>query len=139
MCILIYAIDNLKDMWEKEKSGKNPENVADVRFIAYLCLQTLITFTIMCTYTFTLDDRLVDKISHQFKGQEAMHQWLQQELELLIAQRAENTANVLNPQDKELARKRVMELTSGMRKITLTDLKGIMAGATHSVEDYLYD
>ena len=37
----------------------------------------------MCTHTFTLDDRLVDK--------------------------------------------------------KLTDLKGIMAGATHSVEDYLYD
>ena len=93
----------------------------------------------MCTYTFTLDDRLVDKISHQFKGQEAMHQWLQQELELLIAQRAENTANVLNPQDKELARKRVMELTSGVRKMTLTDLKGIMAGATHSVEEMRKD
>ena len=93
----------------------------------------------MCTYTFTLDDRLVDKISPQFKGQEAMRQWLQQELELLVVRRAERTANGQNSQDKELARKRILELTSGKRKTTLADLKGIMAGAMHSVEEMRSD
>ena len=93
----------------------------------------------MCTYTFTFDDRLVDRISPQFKGQEAMRQWLQQELELLIVQRAENIGKVPSPQDKELARKRITELTLGKRKPTLVDLKGIMAGAAHSVEEMRSD
>ena len=88
----------------------------------------------MCTYTFTLDDKLVDKISPQFQGQEAMRQWLQQELELLIVQRAEKTDNLLKPQDKEAARQRILEL-SGKRETTLADLKGIMAGAAHSAEE----
>ena len=93
----------------------------------------------MCTYTFTLDDRLVSRISPQFKGQEAMRQWLQQELELLIVQRAEKMGNVQKTQDKESARQRILELTSGKRKMTLADLKGIIAGATHSAEEMRSD
>ena len=93
----------------------------------------------MCTYTFTLDDRLIDRISPQFQGQEAMRQWLQQELELLIVQRAEKMANVLKPQDKEAARQRILEFTSGKRKTTLADLKGVMAEATKSIEEMRSD
>lgn len=93
----------------------------------------------MCTYTFTLDDRLIDRISPQFKEQEAMRQWLQQELEMLIVQRAEKTADVQKTQDKELARKQILELASGKRKPTLASLKGIMAGATRSAEEMRSD
>ena len=93
----------------------------------------------MCTYTFTLDDRLVNRIRPQFKGQEAMRSWLQQELELLITQRAEKTANASSRQDKDAARTRILELASDKREITLADLKGVLAGATHSAEEMRSD
>lgn len=93
----------------------------------------------MCTYTFTLDDRLVGIISPQFNGQKAMQQWLQQELELLIVKRAEKTAQKQNLQDKELEKKRIMDFASGRRNMTFADLKGIMSGATHSAEEMRSD
>lgn len=44
----------------------------------------------MCTYTFTLDDRLVERIRPQFANQETMKAWLQKELELLLIHHASN-------------------------------------------------
>ena len=93
----------------------------------------------MCTYTFTLDDKLVDKISPQFKGQEAMLSWLQQELELLIIQRAETTIDTVKLQGKELAKKRVLEFASGKKKPIFADLKGILADASRSAEEMRND
>lgn len=93
----------------------------------------------MCTYTFTLDDKLVDSISPQFKSSEAMQSWLQRELELLVYHRATDTANTANLPDKEFAKKRIIELASGKRKMTFSDLKGIFACSTRSAEEMRND
>jgi hypothetical protein len=46
----------------------------------------------MCAHTFTLDDKLVEKISSQFTSRESMWLWLQRELELLVIHHADGFA-----------------------------------------------
>ena len=46
----------------------------------------------MCVHTFTLDDKLVEKISPQFTSRESMWLWLQRELELLVIHHTEGFA-----------------------------------------------
>lgn len=43
----------------------------------------------MCSYTFTLDDRLVEKLTPQFSSSDSMQRWLQKEFELLVIHHAE--------------------------------------------------
>ncbi len=63
----------------------------------------------MCTYTFTLDDKLVNSISAAFKNKESMEQWLQQELELLVKHRAENIRQSKSQKRKNIEKK-ILEL-----------------------------
>lgn len=68
-------------------------------------LQLLIK-TLRKMYTFTLDDRLVDKISPLFKDAASMQRWLQRELELIVIYHAGNIpTEELNEQHSRLARR----------------------------------
>lgn len=95
--------------------------------------------TIMCTYTFTLDDKLVNSVSPQFESSEAMRSWLQRELEMLIIHRAAHTENMTVSPDKATVRKRIIDVASGKHKMTFSDLKGIFACSKRSAEDIRND
>ena len=42
----------------------------------------------MCTYTFTLDDKLVEKVRPAFADDKAIKNWLQSQIEVLFMQKA---------------------------------------------------
>ncbi|MBR5168349.1 MAG: hypothetical protein IKW86_09860 [Salinivirgaceae bacterium] len=44
----------------------------------------------MCTYTFTLDDKLVEKVRPAFADDKAIKNWLQSQIEVLFMQKAAN-------------------------------------------------
>ena len=67
----------------------------------------------MCTYTFTLDDKLVSRISPQFSSSKSMQQWLQRELELLLIHHAEGLA----PHDKEKEHARLSDKIDELRRL----------------------
>lgn len=68
----------------------------------------------MCTYTFTLDDNLVSRISPQFSSRKSMQQWLQRELELLLIHHAE----ALAPLDKEKEHVRLSDKIEELRHLS---------------------
>lgn len=43
----------------------------------------------MCTYTFTLDDKLVERVRPAFRDDNALQKWLQSQMEILFMQFAE--------------------------------------------------
>ena len=86
----------------------------------------------MCNYTFSLDDRLVDRISPRFSSDESLRQWMQRQLELIIIRYVDDTA--MSSPSKEDAIQRLNDLTSGKSKGGLKDLKGIMASSSKTAE-----
>ena len=89
----------------------------------------------MCTYTFTLDDQLVDRISPQFSSRESLRLWLQRELELMIIHHAESYSDTKLSDTKEETKARMLEIASGKKKLHFSDLKGILAGSSRSAEE----
>ena len=89
----------------------------------------------MCTYTFTFDDRLMERISPQFSNSESMRLWLQREIEILLMYHADSFTNNESAKKLDEARKRIMELSSGKKLHGLKDLKGILSGSTSSIEE----
>lgn len=65
----------------------------------------------MRTYTFTLDERLVNQIILQFKSTEAMEKWLQQELELIIAHHANGAMQADTGFERQRLNSRIDELS----------------------------
>lgn len=64
----------------------------------------------MRTYTFTLDERLVDQIIPQFKNTEAMEKWLQRELELIMLHHANGIMHSDNGHERQRLNSRISEL-----------------------------
>jgi len=86
-----------------------------------------------CNYTISLDDRLVGKIRSRFKNEESLSQWMQQQLELVVLNYAENKNEHQNM--KEETRKRLEMLAAGKPHEGLKDLKGIMALANTTIDE----
>lgn len=85
----------------------------------------------MCSYTFSLDDRLVGRISPRFASDESLRQWMQQQLEMVIIRYVED-ASVHSSKEKTI--QRLNDLASGKSKGGLRDLKGIMSPSSMTAE-----
>lgn len=64
----------------------------------------------MSTYTFTLDDKLVGKISPKFSNEQALIHWLQRELELIVIRYAQTSTLQKKKYEKDVFMNKVKQL-----------------------------
>ena len=64
----------------------------------------------MCTYTFKLDDKLVERVRPAFRDDYAINEWLQSQLETFVRQFAEKLAPRKNKSNK--LTDRILELSN---------------------------
>ena len=89
----------------------------------------------MCTYTFTFDDKLMDKLKPQFSSDEKMVHWLQKELETIVIRHTK----VSKPNSKTCSKKEFLAKLKELKndKNGFLKLVDILPPSKYSAEELL--
>ena len=89
----------------------------------------------MCTYTFTLDDKLVESISPEFSSRQSMESWLQREFELLVRHHAERVKASSKEKRKDDLVKRIMALDGCSGSEGFYNMGGLFSDSKMSLQE----
>ena len=89
----------------------------------------------MCTYSFTLDDKLLESISPEFSSRQSMESWLQREFELLVRHHAERVTAASKEKRKDELARRILALEDCQGSEGFYNMGGLFSDSKMSVQE----